>query len=84
MVYLFLYHLGLTLKLTNTPIELCKCNNAWLKKASDEGAIVQVDDKDCNGNLWSSMRSADLLAVCAVTPVFAGPGIKSHLHISSN
>ena len=51
--------------MANSPIELCHCENAWLKQLVEDGGSVLVDDADCGGGaMWSAMTLRQLLGNC--------------------
>ena len=52
----------------NANLDLCSCENVWLKQVIESGGTVTVDDAPCQGTLWSEMTKLELLAKCTGMP----------------
>ena len=54
---------SLTIYASGSPLKLCECENAWLKQLSASG-VIDVDDMDCSGVMWSALTLDGLLGRC--------------------
>ena len=52
-----------TINVLDVPLNLCACENVWLKQAEKEGATVKVDDK--TNPCWSDAGHHQLQIQCA-------------------
>ena len=58
---------ALTLDLRGSPVDLCNCQNIWLKDAINNDANILKDNVMCNGNSWNTMTMEELVNVCTVS-----------------
>ena len=45
-------------------LDLCACDNIWIKQAEEKGANVEVTDVTCGDKIWSAMTFSELVRVC--------------------
>jgi hypothetical protein len=58
----------LNLLLLSSAVDLCACDNLWIKQAAQKGAAVeQPAATTCAGKLWAEMTLLELSDVCTST-----------------
>ena len=55
---------ALSVRAHSSDLDVCDCQNAWMKQAVENGAMISMDDKKCGDRLWSEMSLDELLKNC--------------------
>ena len=54
----------LSIDIRETDVDLCHCDNLWLKHAQGKGALVNVDYIQCHEESWTALSLLKLSRIC--------------------